>query len=796
MKSTRPTFWLLDGRNRWGADLNRIAPVSRGAVAGARSLRLAANPAGPLGLTWPDGSLGGLVLPRRFAIGPSGALYLLGPPSDPWLKKFDRPARTFVTQPGIGGAGREPRSFYQPESIAASRRLLYVADSGNGRVQAFTHGALSLRHLWEGLNTRWRPLDVAALANRAYVLDDLGRVYEHSAGAEPLRRIALGDAERPGHWTRIAIDRAGLIYLVAEATFTAPFLAIYDRQGKPQPLAEDEPDDAPPDAEPYRDRFDPVPLRTDEKERFCLSGTWFSDCPPSCIPSIGDPAQPLGGCPPQSASGRIFDAGGNPITVDPARAVGAPVYRVSGSWVSASLDSLIHRCQWHRIEMKLSTLPVGTRVKISTYASDQPLLPEGVVNCEDPDGCALVWDLSYQVSGSMKSRKNPAARPGTVCPGPALPACSGAQSASNPASSELHEFLVHSREGRYLWIKVELSGDGYSTPAIESLTIHFPRTSYLNYLPAFYSADDEGRRFLEAFLSVEQTTWDDLGCEISNFARYFDPKAVPAGAPLDYLARWLGLTVDASLSDEQRRRLLVAAPAAAAIRGTVTALRENLAAVLRNIGGPPAEGSRAFPLLIEGFRERRRITLGVPAFDQLGSVEPATGQSGSSGQAGPARVEHGTPLWSDSVVGRIRLGSFDRAGDARIISTGEPGLDVFQQRAHRFRVIVPAVWVTSAHAEQMLRRAIETEKPAHTCYDLCLLEPRFRLGVQATVGVDTLVAASHSLRLAPLTDPGAAPSRSPRHRLGVDTVLARSIDHDPTLRIGTGDRVGVDTLLL
>lgn len=110
-------------------------------------------------------------------------------------------------------------------------------------------------------------------------------------------------------------------------------------------------------------------------------------------------------------------------------------------------------------------------------------------------------------------------------------------------------------------------------------------------------------------------------------------------------------------------------------------------------------------------------------------------------------------------------------------------------------MIVPAAWVATAHAEQTLRRAIEAEKPAHTSYDLCLLEPRFRVGVQATLGVNTLVAATHTLRLAPADGGDVAPSRAPRHRLGLDTVLTRASHNFPTLRIGRAERVGLDTVL-
>lgn len=51
----------------------------------------------------------------------------------------------------------------------------------------------------------------------------------------------------------------------------------------------------------------------------------------------------------------------------------------------------------------------------------------------------------------------------------------------------------------YLWICLELTGDGYSTPIIEGIEAHFPRTSYLEYLPTVFSADDESKWFLERY---------------------------------------------------------------------------------------------------------------------------------------------------------------------------------------------------------------------------------------------------------------------------------------------------------
>ncbi|MCA9909132.1 MAG: hypothetical protein KC519_10830, partial [Anaerolineae bacterium] len=107
---------------------------------------------------------------------------------------------------------------------------------------------------------------------------------------------------------------------------------------------------------------------------------------------------------------------------------------------------------------------------------------------------------------------------------------------------------------------------------------------------------------------------------------------------------------------------------------------------------------------------------------------------------------------------------------------------------------VPAAWVRSADDERMLRRAIDSEKPAHTDYDLHLVEARFRVGVQARLGVDAIIGALPTPR--PLTrEPGpdstAPPSQAPRSRLGYDIVLGEGDTHQKPQT----PRLGLDTQL-
>jgi hypothetical protein len=186
-----------------------------------------------------------------------------------------------------------------------------------------------------------------------------------------------------------------------------------------------------------------------------------------------------------------------------------------------------------------------------------------------------------------------------------------------------------------------------------------------------------------------------------------------------------------------------------------------------------ALGGEAYPCIVEGFRERAHVMLSA---------------------ADAAAIDPGAPLWSRSVVGRLQLGVFSRVGEARLVSTGDPERDLFHVYAHRFGVFVPAGWVRTAEEERMVRRALDAEKPAHTSYDLCLVEPRLRVGVQCTVGVDTIVAGYPVTRL-PCDPPSDVPeSLAPRGRLGYDTVLAGRSDE--ALRLDTGDKIGASPPLI
>jgi phage tail-like protein len=882
------TFWLIGGLTGW---LGRTADAGAGTIAAAVSdrqgVRLGAKPGGPLSLSSSDKSLGGLVLPQGMTFDEANTLYLLDR-QDAVIKRFDPESREFESLPEVGGVGTNAREFKEPTNIAIVGKWLYVADTGNRRVQIFDLKSLTLAEILKptGSLADWVPVDVAAYGGKVYILDAHGAaVYQHTPAGELTMKFERSD--RVDQWSRIVVDQEGHIFLLNTSDAEKPVLETADPNAAPIS-----------DAGALRDRFEAPAIRLDEKGRFCLPPSlarvcgrekpvaspapeiqlalcspfdretlrcqkpirprtvrtaagsfllyvlereerrvkaytqdgkrlrhsWGTDldwepvdvaangmiacvldgrdgtvyrhragrdtlqaivsfpdttvrfsriamdsdgqiylfapgeseveifdctgtsCGKKCYGEVShlfEAAAPAEV--PALISGLVFDRNGTPITsVDAEDASGELLYENNGTWRSTPLDSSIYRCQWHRLEVNLSALPPGSSVEVKTYAFE-----------DEDDGKAIReenWNLAYRI----------------VAPH-AAPGCTS-------DNQKNFDFLVQSGGGRFLAVKMELQGDGFSTPVVHSLKIHYPRDSYLKYLPATWSPDDESRVFLERFLSLFQTEWDALENEIDEAEKYFDPDAVPAGPFLDHLAsQWLALPLEGDWDADQKRRMLSAAPKAYPHRGKLAGLRTMLSVYLANINNLEMDdlNNSGFPVIVEGFREREHLFL-------------AAGEASRLGQA--------AQLWSASVIKRLQVGVFSTEGEVELVSTGDPARDVFHRYAHRFRVFVPARWIRTADDERMFRRAIEAEKPAQTHYDLCLLQPSFRVGVQSTVEVDTIIGATPSTALGCLHGVDAPPSLTPTGRLGLDTVLSSTAEGAYAMRLAPVTTLGRESL--
>ena len=99
------------------------------------------------------------------------------------------------------------------------------------------------------------------------------------------------------------------------------------------------------------------------------------------------------------------------------------------------------------------------------------------------------------------------------------------------------------------------------------------------------------------------------------------------------------------------------------------------------------------------------------------------------------------------MTARLQADRFDRLGQVRLVSVGDPQLDMFTEHAYRFSVFVPAALAPRPQDRQMLRRAISAESPAHTQGELVLVRPAMCLGMQSHLGLDSMLAAAAPLRL-------------------------------------------------
>jgi phage tail-like protein len=337
-------------------------------------------------------------------------------------------------------------------------------------------------------------------------------------------------------------------------------------------------------------------------------------------------------------------------------------------------------------------------------------------------------------------------------------------------------------ERRYLWLRVTLSTARASvSPALLQVRAQTAGDSYLEFLPFVYGHDPDRpglskltldqadpaeyapgdlaylramyartppeRDFLERLLDLAASELDDLDRAIADLPTLFDPATAPASM-LDWLSSWLAFDLPPRLLDgahpDEVRRLLLGLAALYRRRGTPRGVADFVEIYA---------GTR--PLLWEDFRARPLWVLGETAL--------------GFGSGLPDRDLEGL-IVGDAVVGETAPEDPVAFGAAAFAST-----------AHRFSVIVPPAGLDDER-RALIMRVAEAEKPAHTAFHLCFTEPQMRVGVQARVGLDAILAASpDSIVL------------GERSLVGLETRLAEAPARDGGT-VGTG-QLGLDTRL-
>lgn len=274
---------------------------------------------------------------------------------------------------------------------------------------------------------------------------------------------------------------------------------------------------------------------------------------------------------------------------------------------------------------------------------------------------------------------------------------------------------------RHLWLRITLTtADPAATPVLRQARAATAAEDLRQHLPATYRRHDPGavlQRLVQLlrgeFLAVEE--------QIDAMPRVADPQFA-AATSLNWLAQWLGLELPLIAGDDERRALVARAVALFARRGSPASIAEFVAL---HTGVRPA--------IVEGFTQRRLWVLGqssqlgydtqLPPLDPMGMVVPDP-----QAATGCCPVAEGEPAIGRAVV-----------GEAGPLSAHQTGLPLFADEAYRFCVVVDGYRVHDEATLRELRRIVDREKPAHTDYRVEVVMPELRVGLQATVGVDTIV---------------------------------------------------------
>lgn len=136
------------------------------------------------------------------------------------------------------------------------------------------------------------------------------------------------------------------------------------------------------------------------------------------------------------------------------------------------------------------------------------------------------------------------------------------------------DILLYEAEGRFLWFAVRFLGEG--RPGVWDLRIFFPKETWLSYLPGVYLRDRESARFLERFLGIFQSLYQDMEEEIRGYGASLDADGGTQEA-LSRLAGWLDLENVYLWPADKLRRLLKRVPFLYQRRGTREGLRELIA---------------------------------------------------------------------------------------------------------------------------------------------------------------------------------------------------------------------------
>ncbi len=503
---------------------------------------------------------------------------------DPIIQRLEQIA-------SIGGCGSDPGEFQGSARIIIDKFTLWILDTGNHRVQAFSRENYQIKYIIDNLE---EPVDIG--------LDREGDIYILDAGSKKIfhyENNGLRTEEGFGkdHLREpagLAIGKDNIIYVIDNRysgflrfKTTGEYLGV---AGDFKKVSED---------------FQPSYITIDRNGNIFTASKDSGD-----IHQFDPDGSHVGTIAIPDFTGTIYglavDSKGN-LYVSSSKGIAflsiqQTLTKEKGVYYSKTLDSGIKDCQWHRLALK-ADMPPRTILEVYFYSSDDSELKESIDDA---------------LSDPMKSTQEKADFIDNKIP------WIGRE--ENPK-----DMLFRGKTGRYLWLKLALSTfDAKVRPTVIQMRVFYPRTSYLRYLPAIYQEDLVSKEFLERFLSIFETVFYGIETEISHVFRYFDPNTVPQNF-LTWLASWLNVALEEEWPEDKKREFIKEASTLYKIKGTPAGIRR----LIEIYTGKT-------PLIIEHSRIGRPAVLGGSFRLSINSLLIQT----------PIR---GFRLGDDSILGRVAL---------------------------------------------------------------------------------------------------------------------------------------------
>ncbi|MFZ4407103.1 MAG: phage tail protein [Paracraurococcus sp.] len=477
----------------------------------------------------------------------------------------------------------------------------------------------------------------------------------------------------------------------------------------------------------------------------------------------------------RDAAGAVFAS-----TAKGARAVylAEPALATAGVVESFALDSGVFACVWHRVFVD-ACLPPGTGVELEARTADT-LPPRDLWRGPRPPAdlaAAVPADPAWPPLGSLTEEEavgwvpvglldrrpayadtpDPPFGAAIASEDPLPPTARGAQDPP-PAAMVTLEGVLKAPPGRWLWLRLRLSGTTRRAPQVFALRATAPRPSLLDLLPAYWRGDPVAAEATDRALALFEGFVTETDARITALRQLLSAHTAPAEA-LDWLASFLALTFDQRVAEPVRRSLLAEIATLWRQRGTVPGLTR----LLSILAQAPVQ-------LIEGFRLRRE-NAPVIGTAEWGVLGPGLQLGADEGPEAVPAEPWEVALESAQAALLLRRATTRAEGGTPCPEAEppepldpDPVIAFHRRHAHRFTVVVPAC--RTADLAAVLDLAVETNKPAHTLHTLCWLDAGFRLGQGSLVGI---------ARIGPRPEFAPAILDAP---LGAGRILGRAVPED------------------